>query len=274
LVQDISTSLAEVEIEQASAQAREAKDAMACQTEVVSPMAVAALMQLSGAVHHFNGETQKALDAFTWAVSASPGTNLDATYGDEASALFATARETVLGTQPGKMVVIGDVSAWIDGQSIQANAPLSVPVGTHLLQWREGEEGTLQSRVILVDPSEERHIKLGDAPVATGAVGGITSSPTSVPSATSRWLILGGGGLILAGGGSWLVSTSAQSAFESETDPAALEDHQSRANAFASIAAVAVLSGGGTLAASFLLDGSTPLGLALSPTGIEATLAW
>jgi len=272
-VREIGLSLEDVEIERAAGQARDAADSMTCQTEVVSPMAMAALMQLSGAVHHFNDQKDKAVEAFSWAISASPGTSLDAAYGEDAAALFSRAREKVLGEQPGSMMVIGDVTAWIDGQSIAANTPLSVSVGAHLLQWREAEGDGVSSRVILVDPSEERRINLGGIP-ADASIPFVAASAEPASGFKINIVMMGGGGLLLASGGSWLMATSAKRAFESETDPNKLVGHGDRANMFGTISAVTAVAGVGAIAAGLFLEAESPLVLGVTPMGFEAKLVW
>jgi hypothetical protein len=167
LVSQISKSLEDVEIERASSEARDVYDALACQTELANPIVLSTLMQLSGAVHHFNEQPDRAAKAFEWAIAISPGSSLDVVYGEEAAALYTKARDEFFTQAPGKLMLIGDIQAWMDGQSIEANSTLTAPTGTHLLQWKEGVDGALNSRIITVDASEERQITLGTPPPAS-----------------------------------------------------------------------------------------------------------
>ena len=279
LVSQISKSLEDVEIERASGEARDAYDAIGCQTELANPMVLSTLMQLSGAVHHFNEQPDRAAKAFSWAISISPGSNLDVVYGEEASALYTKTRDEFFTRAPGTMTLVGEIQAWLDGQSIETNSTLTVPTGTHLLQWKEGEEGTLNSRIIMVDASEERRITLGTPPPAGKSPPVRTAKVTSTPSSSNgsgmnQTMLYGGGALLAAGAASWGVAFSAKSAFNDEPNPNKLADHQSRANTFGSVAVATTLAGAGMITTSFLLNSDSPVGIAFSPLGIQGAVAW
>jgi hypothetical protein len=279
LVSQISKSLEDVEIERASGEARDAYDAIACQTDLANPMLLSTLMQLSGAVHHFNEQTDRAAKAFAWAISISPGSNLDVVYGEEASALYTKTRDEFFAQAPGKMTLVGDIQAWMDGQSIEANSTLTVPTGTHLLQWKEGADGSLNSRIIMVDASEERRITLGAPPPAGTAKPARTakmgpSDSTGAGFGKNQTMLYGGGALLAASAASWGVAFSAKSAFNDETDPNKLADHQSRANTFGSLAMATTLAGAGMITTSFLLNSDTPIGIAIGPLGLHGSVVW
>ena len=279
LVSQISKSLEDVEIERASGEARDAYDAIACQTDLANPMLLSTLMQLSGAVHHFNEQTDRAAKAFEWAISISPGSNLDVVYGEEASALYTKTRDEFFAQAPGKMTLVGDVQAWMDGQSIEANSTLTVPTGTHLLQWKEGDDGTLNSRIIMVDASEERRITLGTPPPA-GKSEQVTSAEVNTSDSTgggfvtSQTMLYGGGALLAASATAWFSAFSAKAAFNDEADPNKLADHQSRANTHGSFAVATTLAGAGMITTSFLLNSDTPIGFAISPLGLHGSVVW
>ena len=279
LVSQISKSLEDVEIERASSEARDVYDALACQTELANPIVLSTLMQLSGAVHHFNEQPDRAAKAFAWAISISPGSNLDVVYGEEASALYTKTRDEFFTLAPGKMMLNGDIQAWMDGQSIEANSSLTVPTGTHLLQWKEGADGVLNSRIIMVDASEERQITLGTPPPAgktktKPTAKAKTSGSTGGGFGKNQTMLYGGGALLAASAASWGMAFSAKSAFNDETDPNKLADHQSRANTFGAVGVATTLAGAGMITTSFLLNSDTPIGIGISPLGLHGSVVW
>jgi hypothetical protein len=279
LVSQISKSLEDVEIERASSEARDVYDALACQTELANPIVLSTLMQLSGAVHHFNEQPDRAAKAFEWAIAISPGSSLDVVYGEEAAALYTKARDEFFTQAPGKLMLIGDIQAWMDGQSIEANSTLTAPTGTHLLQWKEEADGALNSRIITVDASEERQITLGTPPPAsktnrTRTAKANPSGSTGDGFGVSQTMLYGGGALLAASAASWGTAFSAKSAFDEETDANKLSDHQSRANTFRTVAMVTTLAGAGMITTSFLLNSDSPVGLTIGPLGIYGSVAW
>jgi hypothetical protein len=279
LVSQISKSLEDVEIERASGEARDAYDAIACQTDLANPMLLSTLMQLSGAVHHFNEQTDRAAKAFAWAIAISPGSNLDVVYGEEASALYTKTRDEFFAQAPGKMTLVGDIQAWMDGQSIEANSSLTVPTGTHLLQWKEDADGAINSRIIMVDASEERQITLGTPPPAGKTKRALTAkakTPGSIGGGfgKNQTMLYGGGALVAASAASWGMAFSAKSAFNDETDPNKLADHQSRANTFGAVGVATTLAGAGMITTSFLLNSDTPIGIGISPLGLHGSMVW
>jgi hypothetical protein len=204
---------------------------------------------------------------------------LDVVYGEEAAALYTKARDEFFTQAPGKLMLIGDIQAWMDGQSIEANSTLTAPTGTHLLQWKEGVDGALNSRIITVDASEERQITLGTPPPAsktnrTRTAKANPSGSTGDGFGVSQTMLYGGGALLAASAASWGTAFSAKSAFDEETDANKLSDHQSRANTFRTVAMVTTLAGAGMITTSFLLNSDSPVGLTIGPLGIYGSVAW
>lgn len=257
-VDEISTALAKVELDRASQVADHALTQLECQPEPVSPLLLAGLFQLAGAVAHFNGSSVKAEQAFARAVAISPTAAVDAIYGEAVHDVYAEVQRRVLAEQGGSLTIQGDVKVWLDGRSIQPNQPLDVIAGTHLLQYREAELA-LQGREIRVSSGESRTLTLG----TVSAVPPVAFQPEPVvpvrPAGSggpNKGLIISGGAGVAVGAVLLGVAASTQVSFYRATDAADLEDLYRRNHTFVLAGAGVGAVGAGLMGVSFLVDGS------------------
>jgi hypothetical protein len=257
-VDEISTALAKVELDRASQAADQALMQLECQPEPVSPLVLAGLFQLAGAVAQFNGSPAKAEQAFARAVAISPTAAVDAIYGEAVHDVYAQVQRRVLSELGGSLTIQGDVQVWLDGRSIQTNQPMDVIVGTHLLQYREGELA-LQGREIRVSSGESRTLTLG----AVSAVPPVVLEPEPVVPAgpvgsggPNKGLLIGGGAGVAVGAVLLGVAASTQVSFYRATDAADLEDLYRRNHSFVLAGAGVGAVGASLMGVSFLVDGS------------------
>ena len=155
--------LDEVMLEEARSLALQAQRQLACQPDPVNPLVLTSLYGASGAVNFFLGEEQAARTDFQLALATAPTTALDARYGEEAGVLFESVRAQVLEQPGGKLIISGDVSAWIDGQPTIPDQPIPLAAGQHLLQWKS-DTAVMAGRSIDVGPGEARTLHLGEPP--------------------------------------------------------------------------------------------------------------
>ncbi len=253
----VRSAVEEVRLDEAAVMAEQTVDALSCQEAPVNPLLLTSVFQLQGAVAHFRGDPGEADAAFRRAVAVAPMSTLDARFGEDAAATYRAVQRSVLAESNGTITVAGQVDAWIDGRLVELGTSLELPVGYHLLQWREGEDIKLHSRTLRMAVGEARVLPLGADAIVEGQPVRAERDLDWAPYARA-----GGGLVLLAGAGVLLAGAKAYQDFERTDDPMELETHQSRNHALVIAGASTAAVGAGVIGVSFV-DGGWGLGLEL-----------
>jgi hypothetical protein len=255
----ISSDVEDVELERALDNSKAALEALECQSEPVSAMALTQLLQLIGVVHLYADDIESATESFAWAVNSSPTMNLSESYGEEAIGIYEAAQANAFSAEAASLTVTGDVEAWVNGNPLTLGAPQTLLPGAHLVQWRRRSQ-PMSARIIELLEGEPRVLPLGPVVELPPELAPEATTEISLPrpaSNANRWLFMGTG-LASIAGGSFLVVLASRSheLFESEMDPDDLPELQTRTNALASTGLVLVAGGLAVGSFSFTLSQS------------------
>ena len=268
LTSGMSAAIAEAELEQAGALAAQARHAAMCQAQPHQTMLLAQLFRMSGATAYFSGDMAAATEAFNLAASISPGEDLEGVFGQQAGAFYTGIRDKRVGEAGASIKLTGSGAAWIDGRPLKLGVARDVTAGPHILQVQE-PGGAITARELTLSSGEEHVLAVG-APAPAEAPAPPVAQAQPAPAASTsggglstRTILMGGGGaLVAAGAGMLFVASSTHAEFDDETDASRLETLQSKTNLMGTMGLVTGAAGLGLVGAGLqLADGG--LGLQL-----------
>ncbi len=253
----IRAAVEEVRLDEARMMAEQTVDALTCQENPVNPLLLTNLFQLNGAIAYFQGDPGETEAAFRRAVAVAPLSNLDGRFGEEAALAYRDVQRNVLAEAVGSFTVLGQVEVWIDGRAVEPGNPVELPVGYHLLQWREDDELGLHGQILRMASAEARVLPLGSSVVVDGQPAHERSGAPLTQAARV------GGGLLVVGSAVVLALGAVSSRdFDEADDPSELDSLRSRNHALVLTGAGLGVAGVGLVGISFL-DGGPGLTLGL-----------
>jgi hypothetical protein len=260
-VSQISASLDQAQLDEASVLASKAREDLSCQEKPVSNLVLTSVFHLSGAVHMFLGEEKQAWEAFGFSASIAPMASINPVLGTQAQETHEILRQSVLAAPQGQIQFAGNAEVWLDGKPAEIGPSIDMPAGQHFLQWK-AEGQPMQNRVIRVESGEARAI-----PVGPGAESFKGDSFGGVKIEAKHWALIGGGAAIVTGGALLALGFKTKADFESTTDEAELDALAQKANTL-------LIAGGATagLGLSALIVG--PMFLEDGSPGFQVGFVW
>jgi hypothetical protein len=252
-VSAIRAAVEEVRLDEARMMADQTADALACQQSPVNPLLLTNLFQIMGAVAFFQGDPGETEAAFRRAVAVAPMSSLDARFGDGAAEAYSEAQKRVLAETIGNFGVLGEVEAWVDGRLIEPGTPIELPVGYHLLQWREDDGTTMHGETLRIASAEIRELPLG----SNTLVDGRTNRRNHKSINWAPVARVGGGMLILGSSAVFLAGAAASRDFDQAEEPSELDSLRSRNHNLVLIGGGMALAGTGAIGASFIHGGAS-----------------
>jgi len=259
----LRAAVSDARLEETEELAVQARAALLCQPEPMQPLLIGQTFQVIGAAAFFNGDIAGADDAFTWAASISPGSDLDSMYGKPAIDFYNKTRDRVVAAGGATIALKGGGTAWIDGRSLRPGVARDVTAGPHLIQTQEGEESPVVTKEIRLEGG-------ADVVVTVGATADIAPAAFEEPETTTdrsegpsqKVMLLGTGGALVATGTVLMVlAASAHQDFNNETDPSNLASLQSKTNTLGWAGVATGLTGVGVLGAGAFLGSAPGMGL-------------
>ena len=182
-------SFNDAEIAAADKVLHDARDVLACQTDVVPTDTLLEMFRLDGLVALSQADREDAVYATIRAVTIDPEGVPPASYGPQLAELTATWRAR-LAQRTSTVIAEGADAAWVDGRPVVAGTPMAVVPGEHLVQWRDADG--LHSEV---DDIAGDHVIHGVPTVVVSDPidGGLPKDPVHVDRPH-----VGGGGLLVA----------------------------------------------------------------------------
>lgn len=259
-VSQISASLDQAQLDEASVLASKAREDLSCQEKPVSNLVLTSVFHLSGAVHMFLGEEKQAWEAFGFSASMAPMATINPVLGSQATETHEILRQSVLAAPQGQIQFAGNAEVWLDGKPAEIGPSIDMPAGQHFLQWK-AEGQPMQNRVIRVESGEARAI-----PVGPGAESFKGDSFGGVKFEAKHWALIGGGAAVVTGGVLLALGFKARADFDSAAE-ADLETAAQKANTL-------LIAGGATagLGLSALIAG--PMFLADGSPGFQVGFVW
>ena len=178
--------------------------------------------------------------------------SLDARFGGDAAEAYRTVQRNVLAETVGNFTVLGDVEVWIDGRLVEPGTPVELPVGYHLLQWREDDDLGLHGQILRMASAEARVLPLGSGVVVDGQ-----PARQRAPLPWTRVARIGGGLLVLGSSAVLAAGAASSRDFDQAEDPSELDAIRSRNHALVLAGAGMAGAGLATIGVSFLDDGAT-----------------
>lgn len=260
-VSQISASLDQAQLEEASVLATKAREDLSCQEKPVSNLVLTSVFHLSGAVHMFLGEEKQAWEAFGFSASIAPMASINPVLGAQAQETHEILRQSVLAAPQGQIQFAGNANVWLDGKPAEIGPSIDMPAGQHFLQW-QAEGQPMQNRVIRVESGEARAI-----PVGPGAESFKGDSFGGIKLEAKHWAMMGGGAAVVTGGVLLALGFKAKADFENTTNQAELDQLAQKANTL-------LIAGGATagLGLSALIAG--PIFLEGGSPGFQVGFTW
>jgi hypothetical protein len=260
-VAQISASLDQAQLDEASILATNAREDLSCQENPVSNLVLTSVFHLSGAVHMFLGEEKKAWEAFGFSASIAPMASINPVLGAQAQETHEILRQSVLAAPQGQIQFSGNAKVWLDGKPTEIGPSIDMPAGQHFLQW-QSEGQPMQNRVIRVESGEARAI-----PVGPGAESFKGDSFGGIKLEAKHWALMGGGAAVVTGGVLLALGFKAKADFETTSDQTELDALAKKANTL-------LIAGGATagLGVSALIAG--PMFLADGSPGFQVGFTW
>jgi hypothetical protein len=257
----LRTAVSEARLEETPKLSAQAWAALLCQTDPMQPLLIGQTFQVIGAAAFFNGNISAADEAFTWAASTSPGTDLDTIYGKPALGFYNKVRDRVVAGGGATVALAGDGAAWIDGRALRPGIARDVTSGPHLLQTQE-PGGPVVTQEVQLAAGVDEVVTVGATAAAAPAEPAAAPSGGTGPS--RKMLIMGTGGALVATSAVLMaLAANAHKDFDSATDPGALEGLKSKTNTLGLSGVATGLAGVGVLGAGVFLMGETGIGLGI-----------